>query len=143
MMATTSPAGDLSQPYMVGTRSGVVPAGSHGVPIVAEVRSLCSPSGAVPAASSAPRHSSSPPGHASDLVPPVAGARQLAKLKRFLTSILQYAHDISPDIGDKVQDLVVRVLVSSLISTRRHLSFVSDRCDPKLARCELNSYWTF
>jgi runt-related transcription factor 1 len=35
-------------------------------------------------------------------------------LKRFLASILQYAHDISPEVGDKVQDLVVRVVNSTI-----------------------------
>jgi runt-related transcription factor 1 len=113
-MAASSPVGEISQQFSVGTRGVAGPPSSHGVPVVAEVRSLSSPSGAGPASSCAPRHSSSPPGHGASLIPAPAGARQLAKLKRFLASILQYAHDISPEVGDKVQDLVVRVVNSTI-----------------------------
>ena len=148
-MAASSPVGDISQQFTVGARGGAGPPSSHGVPVVAEVRSLSSPSGVGPAASCAPRHSSSPPGHGVGLVPPLAGARQLAKLKRFLASILQYAHDISPEVGDRVQDLVVRVVVSTCIilvdfnvhsqfSFRFHLSHALSCSTPPFHSITLN-----
>uniref|UniRef100_A0A8C4QMU9 CBFA2/RUNX1 partner transcriptional co-repressor 3 n=1 Tax=Eptatretus burgeri TaxID=7764 RepID=A0A8C4QMU9_EPTBU len=53
---------------------------------------------------------SSPPG-----LPLSCGARQLSKLKRFLTTLQQFGSDISPEIGERVRTLVLG-LVNSTIS---------------------------
>ena len=45
----------------------------------------------------------------------ISGAKQLSKLKRFLTTLQQFASDISPDIGDQVRHLVL-ALVNAKIS---------------------------
>ena len=43
-----------------------------------------------------------------------SGAKQLSKLKRFLTTLQQFASDISPEIGDRVRNLVLSLVVSKL-----------------------------
>nr|KAF6421846.1 CBFA2/RUNX1 partner transcriptional co-repressor 2 [Rousettus aegyptiacus] len=40
-------------------------------------------------------------------LPATCGARQLSKLKRFLTTLQQFGNDISPEIGEKVRTLVL------------------------------------
>ena len=45
-------------------------------------------------------------------LPPACGARQLSKLKRFLTTLQQFGSDISPEIGDRVRSLVLGLVVS-------------------------------
>ena len=45
-------------------------------------------------------------------VPPACGARQLSKLKRFLTTLQQFGSDISPEIGERVRGLVMGLVVS-------------------------------
>ncbi|KAL3214941.1 hypothetical protein MRX96_034311 [Rhipicephalus microplus] len=45
----------------------------------------------------------------------VLGARQLSKVKRFLTTLQQFASDVSPDVGERVHGLILG-LVSSTIS---------------------------
>ena len=40
-----------------------------------------------------------------------SGAKQLSKLKRFLTTLQQFASDISPEIGDRVRSLVLNLVV--------------------------------
>uniref|UniRef100_A0A8D0FAL8 CBFA2/RUNX1 partner transcriptional co-repressor 3 n=1 Tax=Strix occidentalis caurina TaxID=311401 RepID=A0A8D0FAL8_STROC len=40
-------------------------------------------------------------------LPPACGARQLSKLKRFLTTLQQFGNDISPEIGERVRTLVL------------------------------------
>ncbi|KAG7244426.1 hypothetical protein CRUP_032424, partial [Coryphaenoides rupestris] len=40
-------------------------------------------------------------------LPPACGARQLCKLKRFLTTLQQFGNDISPEIGERVRSLVL------------------------------------
>lgn len=58
----------------------------------------------------------SPPsmGHStsSQQLPPACGARQLSKLKRFLTTLQQFGSDISPEIGERVRSLVLGLVVS-------------------------------
>ena len=44
------------------------------------------------------------------------GAKQLSKLKRFLTTLQQFASDISPEIGDSVKNLVLSLVVCLFIS---------------------------
>jgi len=44
-------------------------------------------------------------------LPPACGARQLSKLKRFLTTLQQFGADISPGIGDHVRALVLALVV--------------------------------
>eukprot|EP00118_Oscarella_pearsei_P001825 m.8604 g.8604 ORF g.8604 m.8604 type:complete len:596 (+) comp20730_c0_seq1:140-1927(+) len=122
-MAATSPVSDLNQSYGAPTIPGPrMGAPQSGVPIVAEVRSLSSPSSIPVSATiaptvSAPKRPSSPSIHGSTaaLMPPVAGARQLAKLKRFLTSLLQYGHDTSQETAERAEELVVK-LVNSAVS---------------------------
>ena len=45
-------------------------------------------------------------------LPPTCGARQLSKLKRFLTTLQQFGSDISPEIGERVRSLIVNLVVS-------------------------------
>ena len=42
----------------------------------------------------------------------LSGAKQLSKLKRFLTTLQQFASDISPEISDRVRHLVLNLIVS-------------------------------
>lgn len=46
-------------------------------------------------------------------LPPACGARQLSKLKRFLTTLQQFGNDISPEIGERVRTLVLGLVVRS------------------------------
>lgn len=46
-------------------------------------------------------------------LPPACGARQLCKLKRFLTTLQQFGNDISPEIGERVRSLVLGLVVST------------------------------
>lgn len=48
----------------------------------------------------------------SQHLPPACGARQLGKLKRFLTTLQQFGRDISPEIGARVRSLVLGLVVS-------------------------------
>lgn len=48
-------------------------------------------------------------------LPPACGARQLCKLKRFLTTLQQFGNDISPEIGERVRSLVLGLVVSVFI----------------------------
>lgn len=50
----------------------------------------------------------------SQQLPPACGARQLSKLKRFLTTLQQFGSDISPDIGERVRTLVLGLVNSHL-----------------------------
>lgn len=45
-------------------------------------------------------------------LPPACGARQLSKLKRFLTTLQQFGSDISPEIGERVRSLVLALVNS-------------------------------
>ncbi|XP_035679632.1 protein CBFA2T1-like isoform X4 [Branchiostoma floridae] len=47
-------------------------------------------------------------------LPPACGARQLSKLKRFLTTLQQFGSDISPEIGERVRGLVMGLVNSQL-----------------------------
>lgn len=51
----------------------------------------------------------------SQQLPPACGARQLSKLKRFLTTLQQFGSDISPDIGERVRTLVLGLVVCTTI----------------------------
>lgn len=42
---------------------------------------------------------------------PANCSKQLSKLKRFLTTLQQFASDISPEIGDHVRNLVLNLVV--------------------------------
>ncbi|XP_062923372.1 protein CBFA2T1 isoform X2 [Mobula hypostoma] len=46
-------------------------------------------------------------------LPRTCGARQLTKLKRFLTTVQQFANDISPEIGERVRSLVLGLVNST------------------------------
>ncbi|XP_067854328.1 protein CBFA2T1 isoform X9 [Heptranchias perlo] len=46
-------------------------------------------------------------------LPPACGARQLCKLKRFLTTLQQFGNDISPEIGERVRSLVLGLVNST------------------------------
>lgn len=43
----------------------------------------------------------------------VLGARQLSKVKRFLTTLQQFASDVSPDVGERVHGLILGLVVST------------------------------
>lgn len=51
---------------------------------------------------------------ANQQLPPACGARQLSKLKRFLTTLQQFGSDISPEIGERVRSLVLGLVNSHL-----------------------------
>ncbi|XP_004704793.1 protein CBFA2T3 [Echinops telfairi] len=53
-------------------------------------------------------------------LPPACGARQLSKLKRFLTTLQQFAGDISPEIGERVRSLVLALVNSTLTIEEFH-----------------------
>lgn len=59
-------------------------------------------------------------------LPPACGARQLSKLKRFLTTLQQFGSDISPEIGERVRTLVLGLVVS--LQTIRHPCSPSGFC---------------
>lgn len=56
-------------------------------------------------------------------LPPACGARQLSKLKRFLTTLQQFGNDISPEIGEKVRTLVLALVVSCSLGSPGDVSF--------------------
>ncbi|XP_059471357.1 protein CBFA2T3 [Neocloeon triangulifer] len=67
--------------------------------------------------------SPSPPGAAPIAVPMSSGsasqaqlleARQLAKMRRFLTTIVQFGSDISPETGERVKSLVLALVSNTL-----------------------------
>lgn len=60
--------------------------------------------------------SSSSSSLANQQLPPACGARQLSKLKRFLTTLQQFGNDISPEIGERVRTLVLGLVVSGSVS---------------------------
>uniref|UniRef100_A0A674J6Y6 Protein CBFA2T3-like n=1 Tax=Terrapene triunguis TaxID=2587831 RepID=A0A674J6Y6_9SAUR len=53
-------------------------------------------------------------------LPPACGARQLSKLKRFLTTLQQFGNDISPEIGERVRTLVLGLVNSTLTIEEFH-----------------------
>uniref|UniRef100_A0A2K6TNF6 CBFA2/RUNX1 partner transcriptional co-repressor 3 n=1 Tax=Saimiri boliviensis boliviensis TaxID=39432 RepID=A0A2K6TNF6_SAIBB len=53
-------------------------------------------------------------------LPPACGARQLSKLKRFLTTLQQFGSDISPEIGERVSTLVLGLVNSTLTIEEFH-----------------------
>ena len=61
---------------------------------------------------SSPSRSLSPSMANGNQLPPTCGARQLSKLKRFLTTLQQFGSDISPEIGERVRGLIVSLVVS-------------------------------
>ncbi|XP_071959108.1 protein CBFA2T1-like isoform X2 [Antedon mediterranea] len=69
-----------------------------------------------------PHHSTpSPPGHVNGQeLPPACGARQLSKLKRFLTTLQQFGNDISPEIGERVRGLVMGLVNNHLTVEEFH-----------------------
>ncbi|RXM93846.1 Protein CBFA2T2 [Acipenser ruthenus] len=54
--------------------------------------------------------SSSSSSLANQQLPATCGARQLSKLKRFLTTLQQFGNDISPEIGESVRNLVLALV---------------------------------
>ncbi|NXT73526.1 MTG16 protein, partial [Zapornia atra] len=53
-------------------------------------------------------------------LPPAGVARQLSKLKRFLTTLQQFGNDISPEIGERVRTLVLGLVNSTLTIEEFH-----------------------
>lgn len=84
--------------------------------VTADSRSVSSTSPHVNGSHTSPLGSTSPPtvGNGVNQLPPACGARQLSKLKRFLTTLQQFGSDISPEIGERVRGLVLNLVVSSL-----------------------------
>ncbi|XP_055768525.1 protein CBFA2T1-like isoform X1 [Salvelinus fontinalis] len=64
--------------------------------------------------------SSSSSSLANQLLPLACGARQLSKLKRFLTTLQQFGNDISPEIGERVRTLVLGLVNSTLTIEEFH-----------------------
>lgn len=74
--------------------------------------------------------SSSSSSLANQQLPATCGARQLSKLKRFLTTLQQFGNDISPEIGDSVRSLVLALVVGfSSTAFVASSSFGSDKGD--------------
>ena len=65
---------------------------------------------------SSPSRSLSPSMANGSQLPPTCGARQLSKLKRFLTTLQQFGSDISPEIGERVRGLIVSLVVSYIVT---------------------------
>ena len=61
----------------------------------------------------------------SQQLPPACGARQLSKLKRFLTTLQQFGSDISPEIGERVRSLVLGLVVSILHTSASFLALLT------------------
>lgn len=90
------------------------PTSNSSAPIVADVRSLSNTtSPVVNGVHSSPTGPISPTGIGNSInqLPPACGARQLSKLKRFLTTLMQFGSDISPEIGERVRGLVMNLVV--------------------------------
>ncbi|XP_028409966.1 protein CBFA2T3-like [Dendronephthya gigantea] len=85
--------------------------------VTADTRSVSSTSPHVNGSHPSPLGTTSPPtvGSGVNQLPPACGARQLSKLKRFLTTLQQFGSDISPEIGERVRGLVLN-LVNSTVS---------------------------
>ena len=64
------------------------------------------------------------PTSSSQQLPPACGARQLSKLKRFLTTLQQFGSDISPEIGERVRALVLGLVVSHAMFSNGNISLV-------------------
>ncbi|MGH0149274.1 UNVERIFIED_CONTAM: hypothetical protein FKN15_028073 [Acipenser sinensis] len=60
---------------------------------------------------------------ANQQLPPACGARQLSKLKRFLTTLQQFGNDISPEIGERVRTLVLGLVVSQYKKKKNYVYF--------------------
>lgn len=75
----------------------------------------------------------------SQQLPPACGARQLSKLKRFLTTLQQFGSDISPDIGERVRTLVLGLVVCILLLCNDAVCHCYIMC---FLRCEWSSYVT-
>ncbi|RXM99778.1 Protein CBFA2T1 [Acipenser ruthenus] len=73
-----------------------------------------------PTTQGAPRTSSFTPTTSNQQLPPACGARQLSKLKRFLTTLQQFGNDISPEIGERVRTLVLGLVNSTLTIEEFH-----------------------
>ena len=84
--------------------------------VTADSRSVSSTSPHVNGSHASPLGTTSPPtvGNGVNQLPPACGARQLSKLKRFLTTLQQFGSDISPEIGERVRGLVLNLVVSSI-----------------------------
>ena len=68
-------------------------------------------------------------------LPPACGARQLSKLKRFLTTLQQFGSDISPEIGERVRTLVLGLVVS--------MERISSRFTASASFFWSRLYWSF
>ncbi|XP_065064280.1 protein CBFA2T2-like isoform X2 [Rhopilema esculentum] len=69
---------------------------------------------------SSPGRSLSPSLANGSQLPPTCGARQLSKLKRFLTTLQQFGSDISPEIGERVRSLIVSLVNNAMTVEEFH-----------------------
>ena len=53
-------------------------------------------------------------------LPPTCGARQLSKLKRFLTTLQQFGSDISPEVGDRLRGFIVNLVNNTITVEEFH-----------------------
>ncbi|XP_046842209.1 protein CBFA2T1-like isoform X2 [Xenia sp. Carnegie-2017] len=97
-------------------RHATSPATSNTV-VAAESRSVSSTLSHINGSHPSSLATNTPPtvGNGLNQLPPACGARQLSKLKRFLTTLQQFGSDISPEIGERVRGLVLN-LVNSAVS---------------------------
>lgn len=56
--------------------------------------------------------------------PSINGAKQLNKLKRFLTTLQQFASDISPEINERVKNLILNLIVSLVFRIKKKKIFI-------------------
>ena len=109
-----SPSDGTSQPAQRQSPSPVTTNASVGMPQATDTRPVSSTSPHVNGSHLSPLGNTSPPavGNGVNQLPPACGARQLSKLKRFLTTLQQFGSDISPEIGERVRSLVLNLVVS-------------------------------
>lgn len=109
-----SPNDGTAQSAQRQSSSPVTSSASIGMTQAADVLSASSTSPHVNGSHLSPLGNSSPPtvGNGVNQLPPACGARQLSKLKRFLTTLQQFGSDISPEIGERVRGLVLNLVVS-------------------------------
>ncbi|KAL3860817.1 hypothetical protein ACJMK2_010883 [Sinanodonta woodiana] len=89
-----------------------IPRPISGSSIVTSMNGAHSPLGSINGRTPSPP--SVPYVSSSQQLPPACGARQLSKLKRFLTTLQQFGSDISPEIGERVRTLVLGLVNSHL-----------------------------
>ena len=77
-------------------------------------------------------------------LPPTCGARQLSKLKRFLTTLQQFGSDISPEIGERVRSLIVSLVVSKFAFLQyKRWQQIFSMCHPHFTHSSDNEHYVW